>query len=83
MSKKRKLYKTVITVEVLSEDDFPTEIMSLKSVEYMSNFEGWSMQTSCGRPKRVTEKQMVRLCKKQQTDPEFFGLDSKGRSLRK
>jgi hypothetical protein len=78
--KEREFYRTVITVEVLSEDK-PINPEDLADVHHMitdgdCNGE-WTITTS----EKLTPKQTAKALIKQSSDPGYFGLDSSGNLL--
>jgi hypothetical protein len=76
----KKFYRTVIEVEVLSEelDDFNT----LEDVHYAITQGHCSGEWDVKSQGEVTPKRMAKLLLAQGSDPEFFGLDEKGKSIR-
>jgi hypothetical protein len=74
---RRKFYKTVITIEVLSEDGHPTDLHSLLDVAAEIDVGDWSGKVNYGRPKRLTIPQMIEACQDQSTDPGFFSIPDK------
>lgn len=82
MAKKRKFYKTVVTVTVLSEDYAPNEDCDLESIAYHIRDGNWSGEVEMGKPIRLTGKQTAEELTKQGSDPGFFSLDEKGRGVR-
>jgi hypothetical protein len=67
-----KYYKTIIQVEVLSED--PYEYLGLKELQYDITDGGCSGKTTVISSETLTGKQMARALKEQGSDPEFFNL---------
>ncbi len=80
---KRKFYRTVYQIEVLSEEKFDNEGgMSLTDIDNAITDGDCS-----GRVKFIvnneekTGKEMAELLKEQGSDPEFFQLDENGNDL--
>ena len=76
----RKFFKTVFTIEVLSEDPLSSSL-SLTDIEYEIT-EGYCSGTI--RVEEATEidgRTAVALLEAQGSDPEFFSLDHKGNDL--
>ena len=74
----RKFFKTVFTIEVLSEDPLSSSL-SLTDIEFT---EGYCSGTI--RVEEATEidgRTAVALLEAQGSDPEFFSLDHKGNDL--
>lgn len=80
MSEKRKFYRTVIQVEILSEE--PYEGDDLNTIASDTDTGDCSGQiTDIERNQEVTGKEMVALLQKQGSDSEFFQLDAEGNDL--
>ena len=79
---KKPIYKTVIRVEILSDDEIGVDGMSLSDIGYEIDEGGWS-----GRIETVVENQKlsgknaVKAIEKQGSDPSFFGMDDAGNEL--
>jgi hypothetical protein len=73
---KRKFYKTIITVEVLSEK--PLQYSDLSHVHYEITDGHCSGIYSNDSPKILNGKQTAKALLKQGSDPEFFCLDKNG-----
>ena len=70
---RRKFYKTVIQVEILSEGMFETPCDKLLStIEYDGNLGATSNHIKVISEKEITEKQLKRACTKHGTDSTFF-----------
>ena len=79
--KSRKFYRTVVQVEVLSEEPFQ-EGMSLYDLASAIDDGGYSGWITLPVQDEVHNgKEMAKLLKKQGSDPEFFNLDSDGNDL--
>lgn len=77
---RRKFFKTVITVEVLSEDEYPTTHWDLENISNAMTHGSFVGQVSVSRPKRLTNKQMLKEIDEMRSDPSFFSLDERGRT---
>lgn len=75
----KKLYRTVIRFEVLSDEPIDIANMNLSNIVNETIFGGWS-----GNVQIKTENEVIRgrdavLCVLEHgTDPEFFGMDNDG-----
>lgn len=77
---KKKLYKTVIQIEVLSEE--PIESMSLDDIqEECSNGSFSGLHTFVKSNVPIKGKVAVNECKKHGTDVDFFMMDSEGNEI--
>jgi hypothetical protein len=84
MAKKpRKFYRTVISIEVLSEDNHPTHATSLANLEREMVSGDWLGQVEMLHPKRISAKDVAKICEDMSSNPLFFGLDSRGRTLKR
>jgi hypothetical protein len=72
----RKFYKTVITVEVLSEE--PVAFGDLGGLHCAITEGGCSGDYTEGKTKTLSAKQAVRELLKQGSDPSFFRLTETG-----
>lgn len=78
---KRKFYKTIFRVEVLSED-FPVEdVDSLHDIAYQIDEGDCSGKVEHVRSVRLTGKRAAEALREQGSDPEFFQLDDNGNDL--
>lgn len=78
MSRTRKFFRSVLEVEVLSEE--PVSFNNLQEVHHAVTEGGCSGSIKVKiRNQSVTGVRMARLLEKQGSDPEFFGLTSSGR----
>lgn len=77
---KRKFYKTVIQVEVLSEEPYKYESLSDVSFDIC---EGNCSGTVNSIEENIvlSSKEAAKELKKQGSDPEFFQLDKDGNNL--
>lgn len=76
-TKKKKLgvYKTVITVEVLS--DTPLNNESLETIATQTMTGDWSKTMTQKKSVELSKYKAIKECEKQGTDPSFFLLDDK------
>jgi len=75
----RKFYKTVITVEVLSEG--PYEFVSLRQVVDDITDGDCSGKIEDGESVELSREDFVAACEAQGSDPEFFSLDADGNDI--
>jgi hypothetical protein len=73
----RKFHKTIIKVEVLSEEPIP-EGMDLQNVIAECTEGGWSMRQFGWKETELNGKQAAKALLLQGSDPGFFQLDEKG-----
>jgi len=76
---RRKFYRTIIQVEVLSED--PYEYEDLTGLAYDIENGPCSGKTSVKSSTILTGKQMAQALRKQGSDPEFLQLNDRGRTI--
>lgn len=79
MESKRHFYRTVIEVEVLSED--PVDFGDLAGIHAAITEGGCSGQWKVLKTGNVGARTMARLLKKQGSDPSFFRLTEKGEDV--
>lgn len=78
---KKKLYKSVLRVEILSEEPFP-ESVSLEDVKYeitdghCSGILNWETHNS-----EIVGAEASKEVLNQGTDPEFFQMDEEGNEI--
>lgn len=72
----RKFYRTIITVEVLSEDPYQCE--SLSELAYDVDEGECSGKTTVEKTEEVDGTTMALLLMAQGSDPEFFRIDDEG-----
>ena len=77
---KRKFYKTVLQVEVLSEDT-PINCENLDQVGYAITEGDCSGVVRTVSTVKMTGAQAAKALQEQGSDPEFFGLDSEGNEV--
>jgi hypothetical protein len=80
MSKKKKLYKTVIKVEILSEEPYE-DGKSLDDINYDITQGHCSGVVKAASSTTLVGKKAARETIKQGSDPEFFMMDDKGNEL--
>lgn len=80
---KRKFYRTVYQIEVLSEEKFDNEGgMSLTDIDNaITDGDCSGRVTFIVNNEEKTGKEMAELLKEQGSDPEFFQLDENGNDL--
>lgn len=76
----RKFFKTVITIEVLSENEIPPW-MEVSNIIYECNNGDFSMRQLPDKTTELNGEQAAKELKKQHSGPEFFSLDEKGNDL--
>jgi hypothetical protein len=77
---KKKYYKTVIHVEVLSEE--PIGDVDMQTILYQTSEGGWSgKNTTMVQDQELNGFEMARALEEQGSDPEFFGLDQNGEEI--
>lgn len=76
----RKFFKTVVEVEVLSEDE-PAQFDTLSDLYYHITEGHCSGTHEVKSSEEVSAKVMAKLLKKQGSDPEFFRLSEDGEEL--
>ncbi len=67
-----KFFRTTITLEILSEGPF--EFDDLHSVNWSITQGDCSGRIVDSTHEEITEPELVALCDKHHTDPEFFGV---------
>lgn len=75
----RKFYKTVITVEVLSED--PYQFENLSELAYDVDEGDCSGKTTIEKTEEVDGATMALLLAAQGSDSEFFRIDDEGNDI--
>ena len=79
MELERKFYRTVVEVEILSEDTYDFEDLDILAYDVEDG--DCSGQCAITAVERVSPQQMAELLTKQGSDPEFFGLDANGNEV--
>jgi hypothetical protein len=77
---KRKFFKTIITIEILSEAPFP-ESMDTSDVIREANVGSYSMRQMPRQQKEINGVQAAQALLTQGSDPSFFQLTPKGNDL--
>lgn len=76
----RKFYKTIFTVEVLSEDE-PADGLNLKDIDYEITEGHMSGVVKDPIVIELTAKEAAQALLEQASDPEFFLLTAEGEDL--
>lgn len=76
-----KYYRTIIQVEVLSEDSPLTNVDSLHDVASAIDEGDCSGKVKITKVEELTGKQAAKALKAQGSDPEFFMLDDDGNPI--
>jgi hypothetical protein len=74
---KRKFYRTIVKVEVLSEDEVSPAITLERLGQEIVDGD-WSGEITIGESVKVDGKKMAALLEKQGSDPSFFRLTPTG-----
>lgn len=80
MKSKRKFYKTLITLEVLSEEPIP-DGMELESIIEEATTGGYSMEILKQNSVVIGGQAMAKRLIAQASSPEFFKLNEKGEDI--
>lgn len=67
-------YRTAVFVDVLSTEPLDFHL-DLGDLHYLITEGPMSGKIVKGRSMEITEREMIRLCRWQDTDPEFFGIE--------
>jgi hypothetical protein len=70
----KKFYKTVIKIEILSQDFPILEDLSLSDIQYDIEKGTYSGKTSTESVRELTKQQMKQQLEYQGSDPSFFGI---------
>ena len=76
----RKFFRTVVEVEVLSED-VTAEGYSLETIAGEIQLGDWSGRVTFKSAEALTSKQAAEALQAQGSDPEFFSLDREGNDI--
>jgi len=78
---KKQIYRSVIRLEVLSDEPIPEDISLASIADQCDNgdYSGMSAWKVVNTP--VKGKQAVKLIEAQGSDPEFFGMDKNGNEI--
>lgn len=77
----RKFYKTILQIEVLSEDEPIDDELSLKEIDYAITEGDCSGIVKIVETVELTPEQAAKALEAQGSDPEFFGLTEDGKPL--
>lgn len=80
MASDRKFYRSVFTVEVLSEAPLPSDLR-LSEVAFQICDGDWSGHTDEDLNQEVDGPQMAKLLEAQGSEPGFFQLDENGNDV--
>jgi hypothetical protein len=75
-----KFWKTMVTVEILSDGDEPPAFGSLEQVQYAITFGDCSGEVSTST-EELTGPEMAQALVRQGSDPRFLGLDPTGNEV--
>lgn len=78
---KRKFYRTVIKVEILSEEPYPESADMHQVANDIDDGDCSGQAITIVENQVVSGKRMVKLLENQGSDPEFFQLDENGNDL--
>jgi hypothetical protein len=83
MTSRRKFWRTIVVLEILSEGDEAPDIenMSLEDIGYEIIDGGWSGALSVSDVKQLNGKEAAEGLLAQHSDPEFFRLNTNGEDL--
>ena len=81
MRSKRKFWKTVITLEVLSEDEPIDDSEGLLEIYDEITYGACSGISNVVKQQQLTPKEAAEALIKQGSDPEFFGIDEDGNEV--
>jgi hypothetical protein len=73
----KKFYRTIVEIEILSENPFP-EGVTLEGIHNEITDGEWSGQYEVKLTEEVDGPAMAKLLDKQGTDPQFFNLNDEG-----
>jgi hypothetical protein len=80
MANKKKYYRTIIQVEVLSEE--PIGDVSMSEIIHNAQDGDWSgKNTTITQDEELSGKQMAEALLDQGSDPEFFQIDEEGEEI--
>jgi hypothetical protein len=77
MTSKRKFYRHVYHIEVLSEEELPPQ-MNLADIAYAITGGSCSGEVSGGDPETMDGLTAAKALQAQRSDPAFFGLTPEG-----
>jgi len=76
-NKERKFYKTIVSLEVLSEGPIPAGA-ALANIVSETVYGTWSGLRLPDQATELTPEELIEACGVHLTDPEFFGLNPDG-----
>lgn len=76
----RKFYKTVVTIEILSEESL-REGVSLADIQYLITDGPCSGKVTVSARQELNSAEIVKELQDQASEPEFFGLDTEGNDI--
>ena len=79
MGNSRKFFRTLVSVEILSEEPLPE--MELEELGYQMSLGSYYGDIEYGLSEEVDSSTMAKLLIDQGSDPEFFGLDEDGNDV--
>lgn len=74
-------YRTLITLEILTDDGPLPPHIRLADIEYQTTEGGWSGRWEIIKSEELSGPEMARALLDQGSEPEFFQLSENGRSL--
>jgi len=77
----RKFYRTVVSIEILSEDEPYGDGRTLEDIGYAITEGHCSGKITTASEAEVTAPEMAKLLVAQGSDPEFFQLDENGNEV--
>lgn len=77
----RKFYKTVVTIEILSEHPIRSLDTDLGYVTRQIEDGDWSGRVMLGDSEELTPKECAQALIDQDSEPQFFGLDDDGNEV--
>lgn len=79
----RKFYRTIVSIEILSEDEPYGEGQTLADIDYAITEGHCSGKITTESTLEVTPQQMVALLLAQGSDPSFLMLNKNGKTIKK
>ena len=81
MTSKRKFYKTIITIEVLSESPVSETEVGISEIAYEITDGMWSGKMNFSPCQEIDAVTAAKELIAQGTDPEFFQIDADGNDM--
>lgn len=78
MPSRRTFHRTVVTIEILSEDPIGDVVDSLEMIDHQITDGDWSGKVDVTSAEELDGPTAARLLAAQGSDPEFFGLTDDG-----